>query len=151
MSVRGVHLEFEGRRAYFERAIAPLMDAVYRRGMGRAPAAPREDAGPVFKPASPQHFVQFASQVGERAARVEQRIMAFAFYLWNFEKRETFAEADVEAFFRTVHEAPPDDLPGRMAALDREKRFVEPSGTAGAWRLTSKGVNYVKNRLLAPA
>ena len=54
----------------------------------------------------------------------------------------------VESFFRTVQEDPPDDIEGRLLDLTDEKRFLEAQSEDGTWRLTSKGVNYVKNRLL---
>jgi hypothetical protein len=167
IAVGPARLEYEGSQALFDRSIAPLMDAlsgalpasaVDARAASSAPdsaaqragSAVKPPAGPVWTPASSQHFVQFTSQVGPRAATAEQRMMAFAFYLWNYEKAESCSRAQIEAFFRTTQEEPPADFADRMERLCERKRFLEPSGK-DAWRLTTKGVNYVKNRLLAAA
>jgi len=139
-------MEFVGRRAFFDRVIAPLL--LPPPCEAAAPAAASVPRGPVWTPASPPHFVQFAAQVGARAATDEQRIMAFAFYLWNFEKKEACHLGEVEAFFRTVQLDPPADLPQCLADLAGAKRFLETLGD-DAWKLSPKGVNYVKNRLLA--
>lgn len=155
ITASGTSIEYVGSRAFFERAIAPLVDALAG-GPGEAGVAPRAEppAGPIWKPAAPQRFVRFTAQVGARAETVEQRIMAFAFYLWNYEKEEGCTADQVEAFFRTVREEPPADLQERLDGLCRAKRFLERVDGAGAghaWRLTTKGVNYVKNRLLVAA
>ncbi len=140
-------MAFEGRRAFFDRVIAPLLPAPPT-AVEASPSRRAEARGPAWTPASPPHFVQFAAQVGARAATPDQRIMAFAFYLWNFEKREECTRSDVESFFRTVQQEPPADLTDRLADLAGVKRFLE-STRPDAWRLSPKGVNYVKNRLLA--
>lgn len=164
LAIGSLRVEYSGTRAFFERTIEPLVQAAYARdgseeappgqmagpaGSGQAaddgPALP---AGPIFQPSSQQRFVQYAGQVGENAATVNQRIMAFSFYLWNYERREEFPVDEIGAFFRTVHETPPPDLGARIEDLAEQKRFLEPGRDEGAWRLTSKGVNYVKNRLL---
>jgi hypothetical protein len=157
LSVGGVRLEFRGSRAFFERLIEPLVNAAYARS-----GAPEEQAAeasrraepegpPAYRPASPLHFNQFVNQVGDRAADADQRIMAFAFYLWNFERKDEFGAAEISAFFRTVQDEPPEDLAVRLADLAERRRFMEAGGDDGAWRLTQKGVNYVKNRLLGPS
>lgn len=171
LTIGTIRVEYRGSRALFERRIEPLLDAAHARaGLadaarpspaaagGPAPdaaevtssaaAAVAPPAGPVFQPSAPQRFVQYAAQVGDNAATVDQRIMAFSFYLWNYERREEFPADDIGAFFRTVHETPPQDLETRMEELAQSKRFLEPGPGTGVWRLTSKGVNYVKNRLL---
>ncbi len=168
IAVGPARLEYEGSQALFDRSIAPLMEALSgalpaaaleggaARGAASDAPAPnpstqvKRPAGPVWTPASPQHFVQFTSQVGPRAATAEQRMLAFAFYLWNYEKAERCSREQIEAFFRTMQEEPPADFAERMERLCDRKRFLEPAGK-GAWRLTTKGVNYVKNRLLAAA
>ena len=152
ISIGGTCMVYVGSRAFFDRSIAPLMEALgHLDAEGeaetelQAPAAPE---GPVWTPASPPHFAQFAAQVGPRATGVEQRIMAFAFYLWNFEKQEDCREVQIAAFFRTLQEDPPADLRVRLGTLCETKRFLEVVD-AHTWRLSTKGVNYVKNRLLA--
>ncbi len=173
VAVGEVRLEYRGDRAFYERLVEPLVVATYARGESgpvadtsretgdgqeadgqtRGPDAPaaREPTGPIFTPTSPARFQQFAGQVGENAATVEQRIMAFAFYLWNYEREEAFPLARIESFFRTVQEDPPPDIEGRLVDLAERKRFLEAGREAGDWRLTPKGVNYVKNRLLGAA
>jgi len=152
----GGHIEYAGSQGFFDRLIAPLIDAAYRREWGAVPdgspaALPvTPPRGPVFRPASPQHFSHYAGQVGARAASVDQRIMAFAFYLWNFERQDEIFAEDLRGFFRTVLEEPPGDLQQRLVALCNAQRFLQPGDAAESWRLTTKGLNYVKNRLLAP-
>lgn len=152
-----VRLEFRGRRAFYEQWIEPLVQAAYRHAGGDAGAAEAdpapltaaEDEEASFRPSSPVQFHRFVGQVGERASDVDQRIMAFAFYLWNFERKDDFGLEQIAAFFRTVQDEPPRDLPARMGDLSDRRRFIESAGSDDAWRLTTKGVNYVKNRLLA--
>ena len=161
VSAGNVRLEYEGSQRFFDRLIAPLVAAAYRKaGMvggeesGQdvtGPVHAEVPRGPIFQPSSPQHFRQFAGQVGARAATVDQRIMAFGFYLWNFERQDEIGGGDIRSFFHTVHEDPPQDLDERLTALSEQKRFLEVGTTANSWRLTTKGVNYVKNRLLGPA
>jgi hypothetical protein len=160
LAVGNVKLEFRGRLAFFESRIEPLVRAAYARGLdvsrwaagpGERRAAATKPSLPVFKPTAPAQFQRFATQVGGRASDADQRIMAFGFYLWNFERQNEFPEDQLEAFFRTVQEEPPADLPGRLADLRDRRRFLEPGEDARSWKLTPKGVNYVKNRLLGPA
>ncbi|MDF1701283.1 MAG: hypothetical protein P1V36_09020 [Planctomycetota bacterium] len=167
LALGGVEIAFSGRRAFFEAHVARLLESIYRRagpgdtrggaavmrasssdGSDEATADVVDSAPPTFQPASPSRFQRYAGQVGANAATLEQRVMAFAFYLWNYERRETFGNEDVAAFFRTVHEEPPEDLPARLAHLCDAKRFLDRGEDADVWRLTTKGVNYVKNRLL---
>lgn len=143
-------LAFEGRRAFFEAHVARYLEALYRESehgirAGEPAAAP---AGATFQPSAPQRFQQFAGQVGANAATIEQRTMAFAFYLWNYERRDAFDAEAIAAFFRTTHEEPPEDLAVLLAELATTRRWLEPADEADHWRLTTKGVNYVKNRLL---
>ena len=147
LAVEGIRLEFGGRRSFFEQHVASLVEAMYAR-VTAGETVERAEDGPVFVPSSPQQFRQFASQVGARAATVEQRIMAFAFFLWNYEKKNVFNAGDVLEFFGTVRENPPEDLDRRFENLADAKRFLIAGREAKTWRLTPKGVNYVKNRLL---
>lgn len=106
------------------------------------PAAP-----PRFKPQSPAQFQSFAAQVGDRAATPDKRIMAFAFYIWNYEKDEDgFTRADAESFFRTILEEPPPDMEALLAELAGERGFLETQGKR--WAISKKGVGFVKARLL---
>lgn len=160
----GIKLEYVGSQVFYDRLIAPLAAAAYRKEYGdagaEAPVAapfeptssqPAPALGDIFTPSSPHHFSQYAGQVGPRAATVDQRIMAFGFYLWNFERQDQISSEDIQCFFRTVHEEPPADLEGRLQALCAEKRFLESGSADDSWRITTKGLNYVKNRLLGPS
>jgi hypothetical protein len=87
-------------------------------------------------------------RLGPEAAEPDRQVAALAFYLWNYERRETFTLHDVEGCFAALGLPAPTDLPAIVADLVDRKRFAEPAGE-GAWRLTKKGENYVKTRLLS--
>jgi hypothetical protein len=114
-------------------------------GPAPAPSAPPADT---WRPASPGHFQQFVAQVGDRASSPDKRVMAFAFYLWNYEKRESFATSEVERFFRTVLDEPTEGLADLLEDLSATRGFLEAEGPAGPWALRKKGVGFVKARLL---
>ncbi len=95
------------------------------------------------------HFAQFVRQVGNRAAQADQQVMAFGFFLWNYEKLEEFNRAHLEGCFRTLGIPLPADLDERLPVLVGRKRFLQPGRAEGSYSLSNKGVNYVKNRLLA--
>ncbi len=102
-----------------------------------------------FVPQAPDRFRQYVMQIGERASTDERRIMAFAFYLWNYEKQERFDAEELRGFFRTLHLPEPDGLSETLADLTTRKRWLEVDADEDElWSLTAKGVNYVKNRLL---
>ena len=167
MMMGSIRLEFRGRRAFFEAWVEPLLHAAYARGevppglraAASPPAAqepspapdPEDPAEPAFNPTSPFHYNQFVGQVGARATKAYQQVMAFAFYLWNYEKREEFGRGDAEGFFRTLKIEPPDDLGTLLEDLTSRRRFLENGAGKASWRLSTKGVNYVKNRLLGSA
>ena len=113
----------------------------------RATTGSDASTGSVFRPESPARFQQFVAQVGDRAATTERQIMAFGFYLWNYEKREAFSSDDLQGFFAMLHQDAPEDEAAVLGVLMNRKRFLEADGDDG-WKLTTKGVNYVKNRLL---
>jgi hypothetical protein len=77
-------------------------------------------------------------------------VVALAFYLWNYEKRSTFGVAELEGCFRALGLPPPSRVREILADLTDVKRFLEVAGE-GSWRLSRKGENYVKTRLLAAA
>ena len=153
-----VSLEFQGSQAFFDRWIDPLVQAACGRDAAEAEAEPRAEAPtPVpapegYRPRSP-HFASFLQQVGPRAGKPEQQAMAFAFFLWNYERKEACTADEVEGCFRAVGIEPPDDLDARLGALRDKQRFLSAAeaGDDGEARfaLTTKGRNYVKNRLLA--
>ena len=185
-----LRLEFEGEQHFFDRWVAPLVEAAYVR-RGEAPVeagsrvhasvsdesilndvhaqgsdtsdtsdasdqAPAPAPAPALEPAAPPegyrpnsaHFARFVRQVGERAAKPDQQVMAFAFFLWNYEQVETWGVDEIRGCFGAVGLPVPDDLLDIIADLTTRRRFLE-SSDAGVWKSTRKGVNYVKNRLLA--
>ena len=115
-------------------------------------AVPKEERTlPPVEGYQPQsgHFAQFVRQVGDRAAQADQQLMAFGFYLWNYEKLEEFDCEQLAGCYRTLGIPLPEDLAERLPVLVRRKRFLQPGRAEGTYCLSNKGVNYVKNRLLA--
>ena len=103
-----------------------------------------------FVPQAPDRFRQYVMQIGERASTDERRIMAFGFYLWNYEKQERFTGEEIKGFFRALHLPAPDELDATLDDLTARKRWLEADAhetDEAGWSLTAKGVNYVKNRL----
>jgi hypothetical protein len=171
-----VRLEFQGDRSFYESHVERLVAAAAKAGgalgaastNGRAtPASPapasaaseaaRPDAGataspsverqrPAFVPSG--DFGRFLRRLGPEAGEPDRQVTAFAFYLWNYEKRETFGEAEIVGCFRALGLTPPEDLDAILGDLTERRRFLE-SSEPGAWRLSRKGENYVKTRLLA--
>lgn len=170
--VGALRIEFTGDEALFERTVAPLLLAACRQpaeggspereSPARAPAAaPPEPAPPGeepddppagedasgFVPRSPR-FSRFLQQVGSRAANPEQQLVAFAFYLWNYEDRRQFDRETLLGCFEAVGLPAPEGLTDRIQVLCERKRFLARVGDNGLLQLTTKGVNYVKTRLL---
>lgn len=154
-----VSLEFQGSQSFFDRCIDPLVRAACGTGTpgsqdAGSPAQVEAEVDPVaepegFRPSS-SHFGSFLQQVGSRAETPEQQVMAFAFFLWNYERTERFGTDEIAGCFRAVGLEPPEDLDARIDALREKQRFLEAVETDEGERsaLTTKGRNYVKNRLL---
>jgi len=163
-----LRLAYEGSQAFYEASVEPFVAraAHVRPGRGAAPAvapsAPHGNAGtaPVprdpppaaaasdaFAPKSPE-FGRFLRRLGPEAGEPDRQVVALAFYLWNYERRETFALHEIRGCFAALGLPAPADLDAILADLADRKRFVEAAGD-GAWRLTKKGENYVKTRLLS--
>ena len=152
-------LEFQGSQAFFDRWIEPLVAAACRTtdepGAPEQPASPGpeaaaagDDAPPSFQPSS-SHFASFLQQIGPRATTPEQQAMAFAYFLWNYERHEEFGPEELAGCFRAVGLDVPDDLDDRLVTLRDKQRFVGSAEDDPArFVLTTKGRNYVKNRLL---
>jgi hypothetical protein len=170
LAIGGVSLEFRGSRSFFDREVEPLLRAAYVSGTNGAtpyPAAETDVEGdgepfvievPVgpstprpepegWRPSSP-HFSQFIQQVGPRAATADQQLMAFGFFLWNYERIETFGVDEIRGCFEVIGLPTPADLSSRLERLCEKKRFLEPVPD-DQFQLTTKGRNYVKNRLLS--
>lgn len=163
-----LRLAYEGSRAFYEAAVEPFVARAAQRGRraaasdasapapSDAPAAtstsaaaavPAAPAVAAFVPRSPE-FGRFLRRLGPEAAEPDRQVVALAFYLWNYERRETFTEHEIEGCFAALGLALPGDLDDILADLTDRKRFVESIG-GGIWRLTKKGENYVKTRLLS--
>lgn len=167
-----LRLAYEGSRTFYEASVEPLVARAAQRGRRvaagdgartttagsadagsepagtptgpAAPAAPTLDA---FVPKSPE-FGRFLRRLGPEAAEPDRQVVALAFYLWNYERRETFTAHEIEGCFAALGLRSPGDLDDILVDLTDRKRFVEGVGD-GAWRLTKKGENYVKTRLLS--
>ena len=173
-----IRLAFEGDRSFYEKHVETLVDAASRRGIvdghpAPAPtppvtavpaagpatattAAARDGhAAPAATPPKPQGFVpqsgefgRYVRRLGPEAAEPDRQVVALAFYLWNYEKRATFGRAEIEGCFQVLRIPLPAGLDALFQDLTDRKRFLEVAGE-GSWRLSRKGENYVKTRLLA--
>ncbi|MFO0934002.1 MAG: hypothetical protein U1E39_15040 [Planctomycetota bacterium] len=163
-----LRLAYEGSRAFYETAVEPLVARAADRGR-RTPAAAAAPASPpapasaapdvapapaaaaptpaAFVPRSPE-FGRFLRRLGPEAAEPDRRVVALAFYLWNYERLETFTEREIAGCFAALGLRVPGDLDAILDDLTDRKRFVESLG-AGLFKLTKKGENYVKTRLLS--
>lgn len=156
-------LAYEGSRTFYESAVEPLVATAARQGrparaaataaarpaapgVPDAPATPTAPAS-VFVPKSPE-FGRFLRRLGPEAAEPDRQVVALAFYLWNYERRETFTLDEITGCFAALGLPTPADLAAVLADLTDRKRFVEAAGPA-SWRLSKKGENYVKTRLLS--
>ena len=140
---------------------APLVDAIPA-GASPPPAPGRDGAGPAPDPAAPAagsakprgfvpvsgEFGRYIRRLGPEAVDPDRQIVALAFYLWNYERRATFGVGELEGCFRALGLPLPDGVAGLLADLTERKRFLEAAGD-GVFRLSRKGENYVKTRLLA--
>jgi hypothetical protein len=111
--------------------------------------APRASSRPPpagFVPQSGE-FGRFVRKVQGQAQQPDQQVTAFAFYLWNYEQKQAFTAAEIEGCFKALG-FPVPDLPSILTDLTDRKRFLE-SASGSSWRLSRKGENYVKTRLLA--
>jgi hypothetical protein len=172
-----VRLDFEGDRTFYERHVEGLVDAAARAGGPRAngpaggngrasapartaPVAPEVDGAETAKPAAEERprsaafvpqsgeFGRFIRRLGPEAGEPDRQVTAFAFYLWYYEKKEAFGREHVVGCFRALGLAPPQDHDRLLDDLTERRRFLETTGS-DAWRLSRKGENYVKTRLLA--
>lgn len=163
-----LRLAYEGSRAFYETAVEPLVARAADRGRratvaatgSAAPPAPApKDPAPApapadetpaptaFVPRSPE-FGRFLRRLGPEAAEPDRQVVALAFYLWNYERLEMFTEREISGCFAALGLRVPGDLDEILDDLTDRKRFVESLG-AGLYKLTKKGENYVKTRLLS--
>jgi hypothetical protein len=170
-----IRLEYEGDQSFYEKHVEALVAAAAaagpraaRDGAGAAPPRDGHAREPGARPAvsspspapaeaprvAPSTFVpqsgefgRFLKRIGREATQPDQQVVGIAFYLWLYEKREQFGVGELEGCFRAVSLPLPSGIEQILADLTDRKRFLEPAGD-GLWRLSRKGENYVKTRLL---
>ena len=173
-----LRLDYRGERAFYERNVESLVAAASRRDGSRdvgssvsvlatvtdgeltkvesngtvdahAPVATEPETSAerkAYEPESPE-FGRYVRRLGPDADAPDRHVVAFAFYLRNYERRETFGMNEIEGCLHAIGRTLPDDGPAIFADLTENKRFLEAAGEH-QWRLSKKGENYVKTRLL---
>jgi hypothetical protein len=151
-----VELVYEGDEAVFERQIEPILLRLAKDGPRKArpsakapsPAEPDVVAKPVDGYVPPAgSFGTFRRQLDPDQNGTESRVTAYAFYLWNYEKKDTFTADEVSGCFRAGGEDLPEDMQDVYAAL-QDQRILHPGAKEGTWRLTTKGRNRVRKLLV---
>ena len=149
-----VRLEYRGSRELFERGIEPLLLGLARgrparrRAPEAAPApAPKETEPKGYRPPS-DRFGTFQRQLDPEKNGTTNRVAAFAFFLWNYEKKEVFREDEVEGCFRAEGISPPED-PADVYGDLLSRRLLSPGAADRTWRLTGKGRDFVRHHLLS--
>ena len=156
-----VQLVFEGDESVFERQVEPLLLRLAsggRRAPLRTPAVVTEAEDAVAKPAptaapaedawqpAATSFGTFQRQLASEPDGAARQIAAYAFYLWNYEKRETFGTTELAGCFEAGGTELPEDLAAACADLER-RHILQPAAHEGSWRLTPKGTNQVRKLL----
>jgi hypothetical protein len=163
-----LRLEFRGDQSFYEKHVESLVAAAAASG-GTASVAPpvpapaHVDAPRATTADGPEHagrggdpagFVpqsaelgRFIRRLGSEVSEPDRQIVALAFYLWNYEKREVFGTAEIVGCYKALGMKAPEGLDPILADLTDRRRFLEATAPA-AWRLSRKGENYVKTRLL---
>jgi hypothetical protein len=162
--LRGFDLHYEGSLAFFERVVDPTLAQVVPYP-GRTPSgapAPTPQAAPQaipvappviepvvqgYRPTSPE-FRAFLQRLGPEAGEPDRQVLAMAFYLWNYEKKDHVSEGEIEGCFRAIGIPVPPGIDSLYEDLAQRLRFLLPGPSKGTWTLTQKGANYVKTRLL---
>jgi len=156
------HLDvrYKGPTRFFDRVIAPLFASWEGKGQGlgagarpaQAPApapapGPLRAAAPGYQPPL-DRFGTFRRRLDPSKDGVANRVAAYAFFLWNYEKKEVFREDEVEGCFRADALPAPED-PASVYGDLLTRRMLSPGAAERSWRLTSKGVDYVRHHLLS--
>lgn len=162
-----LRLDFRGDREFYERNVESLVAAASQQEGGApvaASATPPEaasaskvdvsvpppaavvEARDAYEPESPE-FGRYVRRLGPDADAPDRHVVAFALYLRNYERLETFGMNEIEGCLHAIGRTLPDDGPAIFADLTENKRFLEAAGE-NRWRLSKKGENYVKTRLL---
>ena len=173
LNLDGVRLEYSGTQDFFMRVVDPLVAAAAagpRTSAGRKPlpeglreadasvagpavtARPEAAAPPAptgYRPPS-NEFGLFVRQLGREAADVDKQVVAFAFFLWNYVKKEVIKEEEIAGCFQALGLPVPEPMAAIYDGLANRMRFLGPGPQPGTWQLTGKGQNYVRTRLLAP-
>ena len=168
----GVRLEYSGTQEFFERVVDPLVAAAAAtpRAAGHKPllesipaaqapvhepepeAQPTAAAPPAptgYRPPS-NEFGMFVRQLGREAGDVDKQVVAFAFFLWNYVKKESIKEEEIAGCFQALGLPVPESMASIYDGLTNRMRFLGPGAEPGTLQLTPKGANYVRTRLLAP-
>ncbi|MFM8386372.1 MAG: hypothetical protein ACKOCB_06070 [Planctomycetia bacterium] len=159
-------LHYEGSQAFFERVVDPLIARVVPYPPAVSPQASLATQGslassvgptraaeaPAAEPSGPgssPEFRAFVKRLGPEAAAPDRQVLAVAFYLWQYEKRDEVSVEDIAACFRSIGLPPPESVRDLLEDLSERLRFMAPGPHEGAWTISTKGVNYVKTRLMA--
>jgi hypothetical protein len=157
LNIRRFRLEYSGSLPFFERIVDPLVERVApalksvepRAAPAEAPAppAPAPEVPKGYRPPTFE-FGQFVQKLGAEAAEPDRQIVAFAFFLWNYEKKDVVNEEEIAGCFRAIGLQPPQKTSELYSDLANRLRFLAHGSAEGTWSLTTKGANYVKTRLL---
>jgi hypothetical protein len=90
-------------------------------------------------------------QLGPEAGEKDRQVVAFGFYLWNYEKKEQFGARELGGCFRALGLPVPEDLAAICGDLAERRRFFDAGSAPERWQISQKGRNYVKTRLLSGA
>ena len=89
----------------------------------------------------------FLKQVGPRATTDEDQVLAFAFYLYQFERMDAFGPRELAGCFDAIGLPVPDDLSLIVADLAGPPRLLQ-ANPRGGYTLTQRGIATVKRELL---
>ncbi len=157
----GVRLEYRGRRKGFESSLASLFDGLAAGGARPSLPKSRPDADPTAEAADARaaskpvgyeppldRFGTFQRQLAVEEAHEAHLVAAYAFFLWNYEKREVFTEDEVAGCFAAHGRTLPVD-PAEVYGDLLTQRVLSPGAGEHTWRLTSKGRDFVRHHLLS--
>lgn len=160
LQTAGLQLEFQGSEAFYDRLLASILAPLVGQPADGAPA-PSAQASPAapaagrplasrasrYQPPS-DRFGTFRRQIDLSKDGEAERVAAFAFYLWNYEKKETFREEEVEGCYHAQGLPPPAD-PASVYGDLLTRRLLTPGAAERSWKLTGKGRDYVRHHLLS--
>lgn len=152
LGTRGLTVVYDGSRDFFERVVSPLLAPLAgerRAGRTSPPSAPApaRPTAPGYAPPS-DRFGVFQRQCDLGDLGTADRVAAYAFFLWNYEKKEVFEEGEVEGCFRADGETVPADPEALYGDL-LSRRMLAPGAKDRTWRLTGKGRDFVRHSLLS--